>query len=277
MIGCKAAYGLRERGLQVTIAIGSNRVLSQMLDEKAAGIFRSIFESRGIKITTGMKAREILTENGRVSGVAFENGEVIPCRMAVVGKGVVPRTELTNRTAIATEWGILADDHMATSVKDVYAAGDVAQAPDLLGPGKVVTALWPVAMEQGRIAGRNMAGRDEVYAGSLGMNSIEFYGIEVIAAGKVTGLSDDFEVIVVDHSDRGIYKKLVLRDSSPVGLILVGEIDAAGVIISLIREKANVDLTKDMMLGRHLDFARVAGMLKPGVQKDFPALKLLNT
>lgn len=277
LIGCKAAYGLRERGLKVTIAIGSNRVLSQMLDFKAAGIFRTIFEEHGITIATGLKAREIITENNAVAGVSFESGEVIPCRIVVVGKGVTPRIELTRGTTIKSDRGILVDDHMKTSVGNVYAAGDAAQAPDLLSTGKVVNSLWPVAMEQGRIAGYNMAGRNEVYPGSLGMNSLDFYGTEVIAAGKVTGLSDDYEVIVDDHSDRGVYKKLVLKDNSPVGLILVGEIDSAGVIISLIKERADVDLLKDAVLSRHFDFGRAAYVMGPDTRDDFPALKLLNT
>ncbi len=276
LIGCKAAYGLRERGLKVTIAIGSNRVLSQMLDLKAAGIFRSVFENHGITITTGMKAREILTENDRVAGVAFENGEVLPCRIVVVGKGVSPRIELTLRTPIATEWGILVDDHMATSVEDVYAAGDAAQAPNLFGGEKTVNSLWPVAMEQGRIAGHNMAGGEEIYPGSLGMNAIDFYGIEVIAAGKVTGLTDEYEVIISDRSDRGIYKKLVIKDTLPVGVILVGEIDSAGVIIHLIKKRAQVDLLKDVIFSRHFDFGKAAGVMGPDARDDFPSLELLN-
>lgn len=275
LIGCKAAHGLRERGIEVTIVIGSNRVLSQMLDLEAANIFRKRFEEQGIKIMTGKNAQEILTEKGKVAGVKIDSGETLPCRMVVIGKGVAPRRELAKDTPIETDYGILADDHLATSVDGVYAAGDVAQAPDVLSQEKVVNALWPVAMEQGKIAGYNMAGGEENYSGSLGMNSIGFYGLSVISAGKVTRLTDDQETIVHNLSHKNIYKKLVVENDRPIGLILLGEIKSAGVIISLIKKGADVSRLKEVILDRNFGFARAVESAGETEKTDFPSLELI--
>jgi nitrite reductase (NADH) large subunit len=276
LIGCKAAYGLRERGLEVTIAIGSNRVLSQMLDLGAADIFRRRFEEHGIAIMTGKNAQEIIIEKGRATGVKLDSGETLPAQMVVIGKGVVPRMELAEGTSIETDYGILADEHLMTSAPDIYAAGDVAQAPDLLGGEKVVNALWPVATEQGRIAGYNMAGGEKIYPGSLGMNSIGFYGLNVIAAGKVSRLSDGQEAIVQDLSHKNIYKKLVVENDRPIGLILVGEIKSAGVIISLIKKGADVSRLKDIILERNFGYGRIARTAGVVDKSDFPAVELLS-
>ncbi len=275
LIGCKAAYGLRERGMETTIVIRSDRVLSQMLDLAAAEIFREKFEEHGTTILTGSSVREILTENGTVTGVKLANGEIIPCRMVVLGKGVAPRMELTEGTGIKTERGILVDEHMATSVKGVYAAGDVARAPDVFG-GTTVNSLWPVASEQGKIAGYNMAGRGEIYPGSLGMNSIGFYGIDVIAAGKVSGLTENQEAVIRDHSRQDVYKKLVIEDGRPIGLILLGEINSAGVIISLIKQGGDIRRLKEIILGRNFGYGQAIGADRIESFVDFPALKMLN-
>lgn len=275
LIGCKAAYALRERGMDVTIVVGSNRVLSQMLDTPAAEIFRKKFEERGITILTGSSVGKIRTERGIVTGVELSDGDNIPCRMVVVGKGVSPRIELADETEIETEVGILVNEKMATNIGGIYAAGDVAQAPDIFG-GKTVNSLWPVAAEQGRIAGYNMAGQPKLYPGAVGMNSIGFYGIDVIAAGKVSGLTKKQEAIVQDYPDRGIYKKLVIEADRAIGFILVGEIESAGVILSLIKQGVDISHLKEIILSRSFDFGRVGRAEKIKAWNEFPALKLIS-
>ena len=46
----------------------------------------------------------------------------------VVGIGVTPRTELAEKAGLALDNGIVVDEHLATSVPGVWAAGEVANA-----------------------------------------------------------------------------------------------------------------------------------------------------
>ena len=80
--------------------------------------------------------------------------------------------------------GILVDDHLRSSVKNVYAAGDVARGPNLLTGTLEVHAIEPTAQEHGRVVGANMAGRDLAYRGSLIMNIVEVCHLDVASFGQ---------------------------------------------------------------------------------------------
>ena len=58
--------------------------------------------------------------------------------------------------------GILVDDRLRTSVRDIYAAGDVAALPNPQTGGYETRAQWYSAVTQGKIAGAMMVGHSEV-------------------------------------------------------------------------------------------------------------------
>ena len=99
--------------------------------------------------------------------------------------GVRPRLELVEGTGIRTDRGILVDEYLETSVPHVYAAGDVAQALDPLTGKRQLDVLWPVAVAQGRVAGANMAGADQVYD-SIPMFYSDFFDLGWEAVGDVS-------------------------------------------------------------------------------------------
>ena len=131
LVGLKAAAALYKRGIEVSILVESRHVLSQMLDESSARVFQELFEQHGVPVITGAKPVAVVWNN-QIEGVEIATGKVFPCQMIVVGKGVDPNLELTKETPIKVEYGVLVDNHLQTSVENVYAAGDVAQAPDIL-------------------------------------------------------------------------------------------------------------------------------------------------
>jgi nitrite reductase (NADH) large subunit len=162
LVGLKAAAALKERGLSVTVLVDSPHVLSQMLDESSARIFEKIFEQNGVTIYTKAKPVAVLGTQ-HIEGVQLASGEVVECDVVVVGKGVDPRLELLEGTPIRKDYGVLVDDYLRTSVENIYAAGDVAQARDVLRGEPWINALWPCAVEQGRVAALNMLGRAMSY------------------------------------------------------------------------------------------------------------------
>ena len=79
--------------------------------------------------------------------------------------------------------GIVVDDRQETNCPGVYAAGDVAEARDIVYEDNRVNALWPVAVEQGRVAALNMAGIPAIYPGSLARNILRVFGLSILTAG----------------------------------------------------------------------------------------------
>jgi len=149
LVSLKAAYGLLKRKQELKVIVKSNFVLSQMLDEKGAGLFMKKFKDAGVEIMTGCDITEILG-NGDLKAVRLDSGKVIACSILVVGKGVNPNTALVKDTEIKTDKGILVDEYMRTNIPNIFAAGDVVETFDIAYKNRAVNALWPNAIEQGR-------------------------------------------------------------------------------------------------------------------------------
>lgn len=231
LIGMKAAYGLNKRGLEVDVVISSNRVLSQMLDLDASNILRTKLEEHGVVIKTGLSVMEIMDDGGQVSGVRLSDGSIAPCQLVIGAKGVNPNVGLTQDSGIKINTGILTDERMKTNIENIFAAGDVAETVDLLRGERTVNALWPNAISQGRVAGQNMAGGEAKYNGSMSMNSISFYELDIISFGIVNPKGDKYETIV--ERDPPDYRKLVIKNGRIVGMITVGDIRNSGALLSL--------------------------------------------
>jgi len=261
LVGLRAAYALKARNCDVSVIVKSQQILSQMLDFSSAKIIQEHLEEKGIKFYLGLSAKEIVG-NGNVKGVILENGQKIDCGIVIIGKGVSPNLDLIRGTNIKTHWGIVVDENLRTNIEDIYAAGDVAETVDLSSDQPDINALWPCAVEQGRIAGINMAGGSEKYDGSLGMNSLEFYGLPVISAGITRPKGADFEELIKQDTKNKIYKKVVLRNNRIVGMILVRKIEKAGIFTTLIKKKVNVESIRAKLLDETFDFAKIIPLIK---------------
>jgi NAD(P)H-nitrite reductase large subunit len=130
---------------------------------------------------------------------------------------------------------------MRTTAPDVYAAGDVAQALDILGEDARVMPIWPSAYNQGLNAGMNMAGAGESYPGCLSMNAIPFFGLGTISVGLAGATGPEYDVHLHIDEQAPVYRKLVFRDDRLVGCLLIGDLENAGIYTSFVRNKLCVD------------------------------------
>ena len=261
LVGLKAAAGLKARGVDVTVAVGSPHLLSQMVDAGAAEIYRELLEAHGIKIATGMRPAKFLGDS-KVEGVQMESGEELPAQLVVVGKGVRANMEPVKGTEVRCDYGVLIDEHCRTNIKNIYAAGDVAQSYDLVRGESWTNQIWPCAVEQGRIAALNMAGKEAVYQGSMGMNSVQFFDLPVISAGLAGLRERDFDEEIVKRPRKEIYKRLVLKGDRVVGFVLVGDVENAGIIRSLIAKGVSVAGLKERLLSDTFGFAELIPLIE---------------
>ena len=262
LIGLKAAYGLKKRGLEVKVLIRSNQVLSQVLDKESADMFQQRIHDNGIEIVTGVDVSEILG-NGDVKAVKLGSNKVIGCSIVVVGKGVNPNIELVKESGVETAEGIIVGEGMRTNIENIFAAGDVCETYDPALDKRVVNALWPNAVEQGRIAGNNAAGENLKYDGSIGMNSVEFFGLPMISMG-ITKPKPDFGCEEFTHKADGIYKKIVVKDNRLVGMIAVGKLEQSGIYLKLIKEKIDISNMIDDLLSAGFSYAKVFDFIGKG-------------
>jgi nitrite reductase (NADH) large subunit len=260
LIGLKAGYALKKRDMDVEIIVKSKHVLSQVVDEEAALLIGKWFEENGIKTTPGLGPEEILGGK-EVEEVLLDNKEKKKAQIVIIGKGVRANMDLVKDTPIKTEWGILTDDYLQTNEKNIFAAGDVAQTKDLATGESVTNALWIAATEQGKLAGKNMAGEKIKYPGSIGANSAEFFGLPFISMGKVRK-TEELTNLITRKPEEYLYKKLVIKDNRLIGAVLVGNIENAGVYMALIRKKVDISEIADILLEDYFDYSKVANFLE---------------
>jgi len=263
LVGLKAAYGLKKRNVEVKVIIKSKQVLSQMLDFEAAGFVQRKLEENGIEIMLGQDAAEIIG-NGDIKAVKLDSGKVFESTLIIVGKGVSPNIDIVKDTDIKMNEGILADDSMRTNIPDIYAAGDVCEGFDAALGMHSINALWPIAVEQGKIAGANICGENIGYEGSVGMNSIEFFGLPVISLGmyKLKDGDTGFEELKISNIKDNVYKKIILKDDLIKGAVFAGNIRSSGVFLRLIRERVSVSPFKERLLSENFGYPDIMEFVK---------------
>jgi len=259
LVAVTAAQALAQRGIKVTLVGIADRILAQFLDHKAAAILQGRLIQAGVNLRLQNSVKEVLLDDGgRIKEVILTGGAGVNAQLMVVAVGVKPATGFLAGSGIACDHGVLVDELLKTSVDDVYAAGDVAQARDLLRGIPAVNPLWPNAVEQGKIAGLNMTGKGKVYPGSCKMNSVNLAGVPVIAAGITLPDSNGYEEHTGDSGDN--YMKLVLQNDRLAGFILLGDISKAGVLTGLMKEKTTLGDKKAKLLSGKFTYASLSGL-----------------
>jgi NAD(P)H-nitrite reductase large subunit len=175
---------------------------------------------------------------------------------------------------------------MMTSVPDVYACGDVAEAYDFVWDDNRLSPIWPNAYMGGRTAGMNMAGRKVAYTGSTGMTSMNYFDLPIVSAGMHTVPKGEeggpggqggegpqasrgpppssYEVLFRSKPEKGFYKKFILKGGVIKGMIMINDIKGAGIITDLMRDKVNVSAFKQSLLNEEFGLAHLPKGMLPG-------------
>ncbi len=252
LIGLKGAEALISLGIKTTIVELLERLLAPVLDIYGAQLVKEVFEEQGATVLTGISVTEILPRSGNkasVGGVRLSNGKEIPAEIVIVATGVAPRKELAEKAGIKTNKGILVNERMETSAKDIYAAGDVAEGYDIIVKNYRPLLIWPNAFLQGKVAGLNMAGKNERYEGGVAMNSTNFFGYPIASAGLTNPENEkEFEILYFKKPKEKIYRRLILKDNKLLGFITAGKVSPNGLLVNLIKKQTNIKSIKRNLL-----------------------------
>ena len=225
LTGVKCAEGIRGLCAQIAIADLAPRVLPAVLDDTAAAMVQARMEEKGVRFYLNDSAAAFRGNTARL-----QSGTELEFDVLVTAVGVRPNTQLVADAGGAVDRGILVDGRCATTLPDVYAAGDCAQGYDAVSGEKRMLPLWPNAMLQGETAGINMAGGRADYTQGIALNASGVFGLHMITAGSYEG-----ESFTVQRD--GSYKRLVTADGVLKGVIMLGDVSRAGIYTDLIRKK----------------------------------------
>ena len=159
--------------------------MANVLDPEMAGYVKRHLQQKGIRVLTGAKATAIVGE-GNVEGVQTDAG-LLPCGAVVLSAGIRPNTGFLSDTGIEMVKGtILVDEHLATNVADIYAAGDCAMVKNRLTGKAQWSPMGSSANLEGRTLAQDLGGSDKKYPGVLGTGVVKLPGLN---AGR-TGLTE---------------------------------------------------------------------------------------
>ncbi len=244
LIGSKIAEKLAKKGVKVTLVELTKRVLFPVLDDVGADYIHRELKRLGITLILN-DAVSALSGDKRVEQVILKSGKKIDTDGVIVAVGVAPNAELAKDAGLTVDRGVVVNDFMQTSNDDIFAAGDVAQAYDMVSGVKRPIPILPLAARQGRIAALNMLGMDVKYKGGFAMNSISIGKVSFISMGVVD--SDELEVLSIKRGDE--YRKFLIDgDNRLKGMILVNNVEKAGMFNWMIQNRFDVSWIKDTFL-----------------------------
>jgi len=241
LVGLDAVYGILEspggEGKKITVVEMATSVLAINLDAHAAEAYQRLFEKKGIAFRLARKVVNTKSVGENITALELDDGEIISCDMVIMAVGVRAATAFLAGSGVASEGSlelterkaVKVDDYMAANVSGIYAAGDVAG----------LSGIWPNAQKQGEMAAYNMTGTRWAYDDRFAIkNTVNFFGLLSLSLGAINP-SDGDQTLVKE--DRNNYRKLILRDGIPVGIILQGEIGDKGFWLYLIKNSIRID------------------------------------
>lgn len=254
LLGLEAAYGLQQRGMDVSVVHLLDSLMERQLDKAAASLLKQSLEQRGLEFHLEAQTEAILGED-RVRAVRFSDGREIPADLVVMAVGIRPNIALAQQAGLYCERGILVDDNLCTYDPRIYAVGECVQHR-----GQCYGLVAPL-FEQAKVCANHLAklgyGR---YQGSVTSTKLKVTGIDLFSAGDFVGGPDTQDILFQDPG-AGIYKKLVLKDDRLIGAVLYGDTMDGAWYFQLMREATDISQIRDeLMFGQsHLGDAGHGG------------------
>lgn len=262
LVGVGTAIALHQRGMSVHLVVASSQVLSQNIDPAAAEIVAEHLRHNGIDLLLETDVVEIFGQV-RAGGARLSDGRVLECDLVVSAKGVRMNYELAERAGLAVKRGVTVDERMRTSAPQVFAAGDVAEAKDYLTGHNSTLTIWPMASEQGRVAGTNMAGGDAVYLGGVQMSTVEFLGLSVVSIGdaREPKYPSILRSVVESDAVAKTYRRVIFQEGKVIGAIMVGASEKSGALTGIPCTRVDVRTVRGLLLKDDLDFGKLQDAL----------------
>ncbi|QKQ99677.1 FAD-dependent oxidoreductase [Metallosphaera tengchongensis] len=180
ILGVEMAEALVALGKKVVLIHRGRYVLNRMLDEDLGKVVTDAV-SKDVDLRLGEDVEDIGEKSVKTDKGKYEVDGV------VLALGVTPNVSLfKGKLNLGKSGAIETNEYMETSMKGVYAAGDVAETVNLVSAERVWMPFAPVANKMGFVAGSNVGGKRTTFPGTVGNMITKYRDIYI---GKV-GLNE---------------------------------------------------------------------------------------
>ncbi len=265
-IGCIIMEALAVRGVKLSVVEMGDRMVPRMMGPVAGGMIRDWCEAKGVQVFTGTKgeAIEAGAEKGLLGKLAaavgmssddasgalrvrLSNGQTVEADLVISATGVRPAIGFLEGSGITCLQGVLTDQHLQTNVPGIYAAGDCAEAFDLVSGKTIVSAIQPNAAEQARVAALNMLGQKTELKGVTQINVLDTLGLISTSFGNWEGVAGGQSAVLTDKA-AGRHLSLQFKDDVMVGCNSVGWTEHVGVMRGLVEGQIHLGDWKDRLM-----------------------------
>ncbi|MEM6511687.1 MAG: FAD-dependent oxidoreductase [Pseudomonadota bacterium] len=206
-IGLEVAAVARTLGHEVTVLEMADRVMSRVVSRDVSAFFDRVHRERGVdlRLTTGLV--RFIGDNGRVTGIETNGGDIVDADVVIVGIGITPNDQLAGDAGLDVDDGVVVDDHCRTSDPMIFAIGDCTRHPNRIYNETLRLESVHNALEQAKTAADNIAGGDTVY------NQVPwFWSDQYEFKLQIAGLSTGYDDVVLRGSpDDGSFSCVYLR------------------------------------------------------------------
>jgi NADPH-dependent 2,4-dienoyl-CoA reductase/sulfur reductase-like enzyme len=244
-IGCIIMEALAARGVQLTVVEMGDRMVPRMMGPTAGGMIKDWCEAQGVTVFTGTRVEAI--EGDAPMSVKLSGGKTLDADLVISATGVKPNIGFLQDSGITCLLGVLTDEHMQTNVPGIYAAGDCAEALDLVSGKLIVSAIQPNAADQAYIAAMNMAGRAARLKGVTQINVLDTLGLISTSFGDWQGIPGGDHVELTDRA-AGRHLSLQFKDDVVIGCNSIGWTDHVGVMRGLVEGQVRLGSWKGALL-----------------------------
>ncbi len=236
--------------------------MDRQLDAEGAQRLGAFLENSGIAVLTEARLAQFEIDGAHVRAMHLEDGRRVEGEIFVACAGVKPDVALAREAGLAVGRGIKVDARMATDDPAIFAVGDVAEPP-LPGPA----GLWPVAVQQGRIAAEALL-EAAAPAGAAAASppstetarivlQLKSDGIDLRSFGEFDATPEGAEVLCADPVDVAWWR-LVVHDGRAIGAVYVGPPGTAQALTRALQVGSDLTPCLPALRQRRLDLSALS-------------------
>jgi len=222
-IGIEMAEALHLRGMKVSLVQRSNQLMPS-IDPDMAELLSHALVQQGLDVFLEETLLGFELKGDKASGVISDKQEIC-ADIVILGLGVIPNSELAQRAHIALgpKNSIKVDNRQQTDTKNIWAAGDCAQAFDLVSRRPVHVPLGTIANRQGRVAGMNIGGKEALFPGIVGTAITKFMDTECGRTGLTERQLNELDYQYVSATVKGNTLPRYYPGSAPITVKVLAE------------------------------------------------------
>ena len=259
LLGLELASALRQMDMNVTIIQLSSRIMERQLDPIASALLREYVETMGIRVFTNDEVTTVeLLKDSTGLHASLKSGKRLGCDAVVYAIGTRPNIELAQNATLECGRGVMVNEYLQTSDKDIFAIGEIAEFHQLLN------GTTAAAEQQADTCARYLAGDlSSLYSGSLPMNILKFPQLDLCSIGlvEVPPNARGYDEIIFLDKAKLYYKKCIIHQDRLVGAILMGDKAEFAEFKNLVENKIELSEKRMQLLRSGGSVTPVAGKL----------------